>query len=177
MTTPREFRQEQRAVAVSMAAALAVTVVVLAVALRGGMPVPFAARVQFALRVELLVVGWLVAAIGNVARLRFFSERDIAGSGAQSGSDRVRVAGAILQNTFEQTGLAIVTHLIVAASFARSDGVIVALAGLFVVGRFCFWWGYGQGAAGRAFGFALTFYPSVAALLASAVAIGGGSSG
>jgi hypothetical protein len=43
--------------------------------------------------------------------------------------------------------------------------MIPALAGLFSVGRMLFWANYARGAAARAFGFALTFYASVAALL------------
>lgn len=170
----RKFQQEQRGVARAMAAALVTAIVVLCgvmLATRTTAPTLFAARLQFALRVDVLVVAWLAAAIANVARLRFFSEQDIAGSSAGTASDAVRTAGAILQNTVEQAGLAVVTHLIVAATFDRSDMVIAALACLFVVGRALFWAGYGRGASGRAFGFALTFYPNILALLGSAVAI------
>ncbi len=35
---------------------------------------------------------------------------------------------------------------------------------LFAVGRVLFWRGYARGAPGRAMGFGLTFYPSVALL-------------
>lgn len=173
MTAKHEFKDEQRGVALAMAGALMTTIVVLvivAVTARTVDPVPPLARFQFALRVDLIVIAWLAAAIANVARLRFFSERDIAGSSAEAASDKVRLAGAILQNTFEQVGLAVVTHLIVAATFSRSSALIVVLACLFAVGRILFWAGYKHGAKGRAFGFALTFYPSALALLASATA-------
>jgi uncharacterized membrane protein YecN with MAPEG domain len=56
----------------------------------------------------------------------------------------------------------------VTATFVRAVAVIDALVILFAVGRLLFWIGYRRGAAGRAFGFALTFYPSVLALLAAA---------
>ena len=173
MTTTRGFKEEQRGVALAMAGALATTIVVLgivAMMARTADPMPFSARLQFAIRADLLVILWPAAAIANVARLRFFSERDIMGSSAQAASDKVRLAGAILQNTVEQAGLAVVTHLIVAATFSRSSAPIVALACLFAVGRLLFWAGYRHGAKGRAFGFALTFYPSALALLASAIA-------
>src|ERR1035441_6700399 len=39
--------------------------------------------------------------------------------------------------------------------------------GLFCFGRLIFWIGFRRGPVGRAFGFALTFYPSVGALLLS----------
>lgn len=169
-----EFQQEQRGVALAMAGALVVAIVVLGIAVvqdRAGAPPPFVDRVQFAIRTDAFVIVWLAAAIANVARLRFFSVHDIAGSGEEGGSAKVRMAGAILQNTFEQAGLAVFTHLVVVASFSRSTFLITALVGLFAVGRILFWMGYRHGAKARAFGFALTFYPSVLALAASAAAI------
>ncbi|MGA2776038.1 MAG: hypothetical protein ABSF94_00665 [Steroidobacteraceae bacterium] len=39
------------------------------------------------------------------------------------------------------------------------------LGGFFCIGRLWFWIGYQRGPAARAFGFAISFYPSVAALL------------
>ena len=45
--------------------------------------------------------------------------------------------------------------------------VLPGLVGLFCVGRASFWLGYRHGAAARAFGFALTFYPSVGACVAA----------
>ena len=73
-----------------------------------------------------------------------------------------------MQNTFERAVLAIITHLIVAATFNRSIVMVKVLASMFGIGRLLFWVGYKHGARGRAFGFALTFYPSVLALVASA---------
>jgi uncharacterized membrane protein YecN with MAPEG domain len=130
----------------------------------------FVSRLQFTLRADIIVIAWLVAAIANVARIRFFSERDIAGGSAEAGSNEIRVAGSILQNTFEQAGLAIITHLVVAATLSRSSALITALVCLFALGRLLFWTGYARGAKSRAFGFALTFYPSVLAFLGSATA-------
>jgi uncharacterized membrane protein YecN with MAPEG domain len=173
MADERAFKAEQRGVAIGMASALLLTIVVLglvAFAAHGGSPPSFPQRLQDALRLDLLVILWVAAGIANVARLRFFSAKDIAGSGAQQASDQVRIANAILENSFEQAVLAIVTHLIVAATFAGSTPLIAALASLFAVGRLLFWRGYKRGATGRAFGFALTFYPSVVALLACALA-------
>ncbi|MBB4859707.1 putative membrane protein YecN with MAPEG domain [Novosphingobium chloroacetimidivorans] len=126
---------------------------------------------QATLQADVLVVAWLAATIANVARLRFFSEQDIAGAGLVGGSDRVREAGAVAQNTLEQVVLAIATHAIVTAIIARSREMVLTMAALFVVGRVLFWSGYKRGASGRAFGFALTFYPSVLGLLASVAAL------
>ncbi len=167
MTRDEAFRREQRRVAVSMALAVLITAVVLALAAfrePEGPVLPVAERLQIALRADVFVVAWLAAAIGTVARLRFVSRDDIAGSSQGAGSRPVREAGAILQNTAEQVILAVPTHLALAAILARPTAMLAALAGLFCVGRALFWAGYGRGAGARALGFALTFYPSVAAL-------------
>jgi uncharacterized membrane protein YecN with MAPEG domain len=165
-----DFRREQRGVAVSMAAALCVSAFALAVAAVAGQDakaLPFADRLQATLQVDSLVVVWLAAAIANVARLRFFSPEDIAGSGSADGSTAVRQASAVAQNTFEQTTLAIVVHLLVTATFIHTQTVVSTMAVLFAAGRLLFWIGYRRGAKGRALGFGLTFYPSVLGLLAS----------
>lgn len=173
MQNTDEFRAEQRRVAVGMASGLAITAVALMLAALWepvDMPVrPVVERLQAALRMDLFVVGWLAAAIANVARLRFFSWDDIAGSRAGPGSTPVRDAGAILQNTLEQSVLAIPTHLAFATISDRPMTVLMTLTALFCVGRAMFWIGYRHGAHGRALGFALTFYPTVAILGLSAV--------
>lgn len=51
------------------------------------------------------------------------------------------------------------------------QAVVPAAAILFVFGRIAFVAGYARGAPARAFGFALTFYPTVFMLLASGVAL------
>jgi hypothetical protein len=166
-----EFRREQRAVLISMVAALMVSAIILGAASTIG-PAdagPFSERLRFAVRADLLVVAWLAAAIANVARLRFFSEIDIGGSSADKASKQVRDAGAILQNTLEQAFLAIVTGVVVVATIGRSDAIVGAIVALFALGRLLFWLGYRHGASHRAFGFALTFYPNVLALLGCAV--------
>ena len=180
---PREeaFRHEQRGVAAGMAVAAIPTAVVLALAAfwkpTAAGTVSVAERLQVALRADVFVICWLAAAIANVARLRFFSSDDIAGSSAGPGSQPVRDAVAILQNTVEQVVLAVPTHLVFAAIVAPPAAMLVALAGLFCVGRALFWIGYKRGARGRARGVALTFYPTVAALGISAVTLLLGRSG
>jgi len=169
------FRQAQRRVALAMALGLTVTMgwLALAVALDAGHPAqPLAERLQAALRADLFVVGWLAAAIADVARRRFFSRDDIAGSAAGAASRPVREAAAILQNTAEQVVLAVPVHLALATVMARPTVALAALAALFGAGRALFWLGYRRGPGGRALGFALTFYPTVAALgLAAAMLV------
>ncbi|WP_333573092.1 MAPEG family protein [Sphingomonas sp.] len=173
MADERAFKAEQRGVAIGMASALLLTILVLglvAFVTHHRSAPPFPQRLQDALRIDLLVILWVAVGIANVARLRFFSEQDIGGSGGHQASEQVRIANAVLENSFEQAVLAMVTHLIVAATFEGSTPLIAALACLFALGRLLFWRGYKRGASGRAFGFALTFYPSVLALLAAALA-------
>ncbi len=121
------------------------------------------------LGIAALVLGlWLAAAIGDVARRRFVSEGAIGGG---DGNDaKVDAANAVLRNTAEQALLAgfAYTALLVTSDHAR---VPVALfVACFSAGRLLFWTGYRDGAEARALGFALTFYPSVAALLMAVVA-------
>jgi uncharacterized membrane protein YecN with MAPEG domain len=164
------FRQEQRGVAISMVAALGISLVALVLAASAGRDLralAFADRLETTLRADAFVIAWLAATIANVARLRFFSEQDIAGSGSSAASDPVRQASAIAQNTLEQSVLAMAVHLVVTATFARSQPVVVTMVGLFAIGRLLFWTGYKRGAKGRALGFGLTFYPTLLCLLAS----------
>lgn len=169
---------EQRRVARAMALAVVVTVATLVLA---GALNPFRAptlalpaeRLAYAISLEGFDLLWLAAAIGDVARRRFFSPGDIGGSGSGIGeSNGVREARAVLQNTLEQTVLAVAAHGALAVRLMPgATGLLPALVALFGVGRLLFWLGYRGGAGGRALGFALTFYPSVAAcLLAVALA-------
>lgn len=168
------FRREQRAIGLAMTAAAVIAILVLtaaALADRSTAPVPFSARLEHSLRLDVFVIAWLLATVGNVARLRFFSKRDIGGSNSEDESSKVRDARAVVQNTLEQVVLAVVTHLIVAATFNQSTWTIAGLVGLFAVGRLLFWAGYKHGGKGRALGFGLTFYPNVLAWFASAAVV------
>jgi hypothetical protein len=158
---------EQRRVAAGMAMAVVVTALVLGLAPRL-YPLPLlaldgvAARLGFALQADLFVLVWLVAAVGNVARGRFLSRADIAGSAFGPPSRRIAIGVAIVQNTLEQAVLAVGAHLALASLLPpRQMALIPCLVALFALGRVCFWLGYRGGAGGRAFGFAVTFYPTV----------------
>lgn len=158
----------QRGVLRGMSAAVAVTVVVLvgAVLWRPGIvqaPLAFDARLAAALRWDIGVLACLILSIGMLARHRFFTPADIDGSGLTAGTDRARILQSVLQNTLEQSAIAVLAHLVwVAATPPGWFAAMPAAAVLFVVGRICFAAGYAKGAAARAFGFALTFYPTVA---------------
>jgi len=127
-------------------------------------------RLAFALRCDLFVVAWLAAAVAAVARGRFFSPADIGGAGYGSAGPRIAVASAVLGNTLEQVVLAVVAHVGLGSLLRGWELVVVPLlVGLFCAGRLAFWMGYRHGAGGRAFGFGLTFYPSVLALVSAFV--------
>jgi len=171
MAVTDTFRHQQRGVAIRMVAALGITILVSAICLHLGAAQTLPERLVAVAQADLFVLCWLAATIGNVARLRFFSPDDIAGSGSANATAKVRHANAILQNTLEQVALAIPVHVALAMLVASSTALIVVLVTLFAIGRLLFWIGYANGARARAFGFALTFYPTVAGLLIAASVI------
>jgi uncharacterized membrane protein YecN with MAPEG domain len=76
---------------------------------------------------------------------------------------------ALLQNTLEQTAIAIPVYLCWGVVASHAMLAMVAAAGiLFLAGRLLFFIGYSGGAASRAFGFALTFYPTLVLLIGCA---------
>lgn len=160
---------EQRRVLRGMVLAMVITVTVMLGGMLAWPALPalpgVADRLSFALRCDLLVVIWLVAAVAAVARGRFASAADIDGAGFGPSSARIAVASAVLQNTLEQVVLAMTVHLELASLLnGREMGLVPLLVGLFCAGRLAFWTGYRRGAGARALGFGLTFYPSVLGL-------------
>ena len=161
---------KQQGVLRGMLAAVAITLVVLALAIAAPPQAfihAFPGSLAQALKWDTLVVACLMLCIGLLARHRFFTPEDIDGGGLTSGTAKAHVLQSGLQNTLEQAVLAISAHVAWAASMPASwQAAVPAAAVLFVLGRVLFLRGYAHGAAARAIGFALTFYPSVAMLLA-----------
>lgn len=123
-------------------------------------------RIAFALRADAFLALWLGISIGLLARHRFFSPEDIDGGGLIPGTETANILQATLQNTLEQTVLAVVVHLAWAALMPISwMSAIPAAVVLFLCGRVLFVRGYRGGAPSRAVGFALTYYPSVLMLV------------
>ena len=90
------------------------------------------------------------------------------GSAQAAASPAVLRANAILRNTLEQVVFAAGSHCALAVELPAGWMVVLpGLVGLLCVGRALFWLGYRHGADARAFGFALTFYPSVGAFVAA----------
>lgn len=121
-----------------------------------------AERLAFTLRCEVFVGLMLLIGIGNVARQRFFSETAIDGSNPVASSS-IDINCRYVQNSSEQCLLAFIGHLALAAVVPAGDlAVIPVLVALFVIARICFWAGYHRDPVSRAFGFAATFYPTLA---------------
>jgi MAPEG family len=118
------------------------------------------------LMLSVIVVFWLFVCIARMAQHRFFSVEDIDAGARPNTSDRARILQSILQNTLEQSLLAIVTYgawLFLGPAAWRMLPLLCA--GFFSLGRIFFIVGYSSGAPYRATGFALTFYPSVILLI------------
>ena len=119
-------------------------------------------------RLALTALAWLgplwalIVAIGVIANRRFFSPADIDGAGLSTESPALRVPRAILANTHEQATLAALLYAGLAFTLPPERLALpLLLSAAFVVGRIAFGRGYARGAGARAFGFGLTFYPTV----------------
>ena len=123
-------------------------------------------RIALASWAVLLPAATLFVCIARLGAHRFFTPADIHGSALTSGTERAKLLQSLLQNTLEQCCLAIpvyvATAILAPASFLP---VVPAAAVMFLVGRVSFFAGYAQGAPSRAYGFALTFYPTVLLLV------------
>jgi hypothetical protein len=161
----------QRGVAIGAAAALIATLAVLAAAALMPAPDP-GDRLRLFTLCGLAPALALAIAIARLAQHRFTTPDDIDGSGLTGGTERAKILQALLQNTLEQGVLALPVYGWWAlAGPPAALAVVPAAAGLFLLGRVLFFGGYTRGAAGRALGFGLTFYPTVALLAAAIVAL------
>lgn len=167
--------KKQLGVLRGMVAAAAVAVVGLTMAVFGPLRGPdenvaLVHRLRMAMICDTFVLLPLALSIAALARYRFFSPADIDGSGLSEGTDEAVLLQAILQNTLEQTVLAVGAHLGWAAAMPSSAiGAVPVAATMFLVGRAAFAFGYRHGARSRAFGFALTFYPTLIMLVWTAI--------
>ena len=113
----------------------------------------------------------LVVCIADIAKKRFFHTDIIGGAAYDTPGSAIAADKAVLQNTLEQTVLAVIAyHGLAAVAPGLAPVLLPVLVSLFLLGRLFFITGYRKGAGGRAFGFALTFYPTVAAYLIFIVA-------
>lgn len=106
----------------------------------------------------------LAAGIASMSLQRFFSRNAIDGSRDPQGR-LLEINLRYNQNTLEQAALAAAAWAGLAAAAPRAFiAAAPVLAGLFVVGRAAFLIGYLIAPWARAFGFALTFIPTLATL-------------
>ena len=166
------FSPEQRGVVLGSAAAIAVCAAVLvafyvwmpgsAFGLHAGMDA--GERIAFAIKADILVFLWLAGCLRAVSSGRFRSAADIRGSAYAPPSPAIAVQAAVLQNSLEQTVLAVGAHLGLAAAVRGDELVLIpALVLLYLAGRISFAAAYPKGAAARSFGMALTGVSTIAA--------------
>jgi MAPEG family len=130
------------------------------------------ARIAWGVQWALLPVLTLMVSVARVGNHRFYTPEDIDGSGLTSGTPQIQVLRAVLQNTLEQTVLAVTAYSIWAVVMPRSWLWSISMAALFfVAGRILFARGYTHGASGRALGFGLTAYPTFGMLATLAVVL------
>ena len=166
---------KQRGVLKGMIVGATVTVVVIVGVIIGGPSLlsPEASigeRIAFALRTDVFIALWLGVSVALLARHRFFTPEDIDGGGLTHGTETAHILQATLQNTLEQTVLAVLVHCMWAIVMPVSwISAIPAATVLFLCGRVLFLRGYRGGAPARAIGFTLTFYPTVFMLIGISV--------
>ncbi|PZU71813.1 MAPEG family protein [Brevundimonas sp.] len=172
---------EQRAIAVRSALAIAVTAAAIAAAwlwlppaVLGAAPdMATADRLAYALKAELPVFLWLGGCLRTVAGIRFRSDADRPGSAYAAPSARLAVPAAVLQNSLEQTVLAVGAHLVLATMLRGEQMILLpVLVALYLAGRVFFALGYAKGAGARAFGMALTGASTIAAFGIAIVLMG-----
>jgi hypothetical protein len=167
--TPDPLRVEQRRVMTRSAAAVGFCLVMLL----GGyvilprhfdFPSGVSERLVFAIRADLFVFIWVLIGVRMVARGRFRSATDIAGSAFATPSPQLALRVAFLQNTLEQAVVTVGGHLAIATLVhGPALAMIPTAVVLFGIGRVAFLIGYPKGAGGRAFGMVTTSLPTFAA--------------
>lgn len=164
------FRAEQRGVRRGMLAGLVVSIVVIAIGKfvypasvpdSDGIPDRIACYLPWlALMGVPLVIG-----ISYLASYRFFHPEAIGGG--DSPDPAYHNARNYLQNTLEQTVLAVMVHVALLATVPYDWlNVVPVMVLWWVFARIVFRLTYARGAAARAFGFSATYYPTALGLVA-----------
>ena len=103
---------------------------------------------------------FLMVVIGRLAQRRFFDDDIIDGEPFVVGSS-ADIDQRVLTNTIEQLVLALILWPFV--GLVLGGATILSLGIGFGIARIAFWIGYHQSPPLRAFGFAASFYPTIAA--------------
>ena len=132
-------------------------------------------RVAFTLKWDLPIFLWLAGCVGGVSQGRFWTAADCKGSAFGPPGPKIAVRAAVLQNSLEQTVLAVGAHLLLATVLSAEELVLIPLLVLlYLVGRATFAIGYARSPIARAFGMALTGAPlAFAYVLAAALILTG----
>lgn len=122
-------------------------------------------RLAFVIKCDLFAVFMLLFGIGSLAGQRFYNKTAI--DGQRDGlPPALEINLRYCQNTLEQLVLLIMAHLAFATTASGGElKLIPVLVSLFIFGRITFWIGYHRGTVSRAFGFAVTFYPTIVMML------------
>lgn len=169
-SSPKAFRAEQRGVLIGTVTGLVASIVVVLAAAQLPLVSPASDSVGDRLYCYLpwlaLMAAPLAIGIAHLASHRFFNA-EVSDGGSETADPKYHHARSYLQNTLEQTVLAVMAQLalVVRLPMAWLD-VIPALVFWFVIARLVFRLTYARGAAARSFGFAATYYPSVLGLIA-----------
>lgn len=117
-------------------------------------------RVALLLKSSVVTSFPFIAAIIVVAAQRL-NPRYLLGDGIKPGS-ALEINARVAQNTLEQLILFFIGLGAMSLYLTPKDAQTVPiLATLFFIGRVLYWWGYHHNTYVRAFGFGLTFYPTV----------------
>ena len=157
-----DFTRTQIGVAAGMAGGLAVTIAAFSWPVLPAVQADGEARLTAWFACAAFAAIWLLISVGRLAGHRFFTPADIDGGGHTEGTPQARLLQSLIQNTLEQTMLAITAYgswLWLAPEGRRGLAIVCAM--LFGLGRLLFFAGYAYGAPFRALGFTLTFYPTV----------------
>ena len=133
----------------------------------------FVDRLVVVMRSAELLALCLGFSIGLLAKHRFFSPADIDGRGLTAATVKAKELQSVLQNTLEQSLLALLVYLIWATVMPSACLSVVPVAAIaFLAGRILFYLGYANGGPSRAISFTLTFYPSMLMLFTSLFMLG-----
>lgn len=118
-------------------------------------------RLAFALRADIFIFLWIVLGVRLVARGQFHSAADNRGSAFAPPSPEIAAPVEFLQNSLEQSVVAVGAHLALATLLSGPALSPIPTAIVqFAAGRLTFLIGYRKGAGGRAFGMAATALPT-----------------
>ena len=162
------FSKRQLGVAAGMAGGFLFTLVAFLSPSLPSVPPDPQSRITLWAACALAAAFWLLVSVGRLAGHRFFTPDDIDAGGMAGNTPRAALLQALVQNTLEQTVLAVIAYAAwLWLGPQDRHGLVIVFAAYFAIGRLLFFAGYSHGAPARALGFTLTFYPTVGLFLVS----------